>query len=61
MVEYTPKASCPIMLHFHCVSVKVCDKKATGNSVPLCSCESCALQASSEVSVYTMYFLVGFG
>ena len=42
------------MLHFCCVSVKVCDRKATWNSVPLCYCESCAPQASSEASVYTM-------
>ena len=61
MVQYTPKASCSVVLHFHCVSVKVCDRKATGNSVLLCSCESCAPQVSSEASVYTMYFLVGFG
>ena len=30
------------MLHFCCVSVKVCERKAIGNSVPLYSCDSCA-------------------
>ena len=31
--------------------VNVCDKKATGNSVPLCSCESCTSHASSDASL----------
>ena len=41
--------------------MNVCDKKAMGNSVPLCSCESCALHVLSDASVKTMYFLFRSG
>ena len=41
--------------------MNVCDKDTMGNSVPSCSCESCAPHALSEASVYTIYFYWGLG
>ena len=50
-----------MVLHFLCVSAKVHERKAIGNSVPSCSWDNCAQQASYDASVYTMYLLLGFG
>ena len=50
-----------MVLYFLCVSEKVCERKAMGNSVPSCSWDNCALQASSDALVYTMHCLLEFG
>ena len=41
--------------------MNVCERNVTGSSWPLCSCDSCNLQVSSEVSLYTLYQFKGSG
>ena len=67
MLHLTPRQTQDLPTHpallyiTFCISKKVWERKAIGNSGPSCSWDNSILQVSSDALVYTMYCLLGLG